>query len=54
MAKSDIERARESYEKTANDPPVAPVRPPENAEPGSHSTGGAKDHQLPGEGDAPR
>lgn len=36
---------------TANDPPIDPRKPPPNLEPGSHSTGGAKDHQLPHEGE---
>ncbi|HET7730051.1 MAG TPA: hypothetical protein VFK48_08475 [Usitatibacter sp.] len=47
----DIEKAQAMYEKTANDPPVDPRKPPGNLEPGSHSTGGRKDHAQPDEGD---
>ena len=36
---------------TANEPPVDPRKPPTNLEPGSHSTGGRKDHAVPEEGE---
>ena len=36
---------------TANEPPVDPRKPPTNLEPKSHTTGGRKDHALPGEGE---
>lgn len=34
------------------EPPLDPRKPGANTTPGSHSTGGAKDHQEPGEGEA--
>jgi hypothetical protein len=46
---------QEGYEDTsAENPPVDPRKPPPNLEPGSHSTGGRKDHAEPGEGEPPR
>lgn len=55
MARARSERhAARRYERTANDPPVDPRKPPPNAEPGSRSTGGRKDHQLPHEGEPRR
>jgi hypothetical protein len=47
----DIRRARRAYEQTANNPDVKPDHPPANAQPGSHSTGGARDHGEAGEGE---
>jgi hypothetical protein len=47
----DERKARERYEHTANNPPVDPRKPPPNETPGSHSTGGRKDHALPNEGE---
>ena len=44
---------QERYEQTANNPPVDPRKPPPNLGPGSHSTGGRKDHAEPGEGEPP-
>ena len=50
MSPEDKDAAKR-YEQTANNPPVDPRKPPANLEPGSHSTGGRKDHAVPGEGD---
>jgi hypothetical protein len=52
----DEEEARRRYAETANDPPVDPRKPGPNREPGSHTTGGAKDHQSrdDSEGPSPR
>jgi len=47
----DTERARRAYDKTANDPDVKRDKPAANSEPGSHSTGGARDHAERGEGE---
>jgi hypothetical protein len=47
----DIERARRAYDETANNPRVPRDTPPGNIRPGSHSTGGARDHQDPREGE---
>lgn len=44
-------KAQEKYLQTANDPPVDPRKPPPNEQPGSHSTGGRKDHAIPEESD---
>jgi hypothetical protein len=44
-------KAQERYDETANNPPADPRKPPPNLEPGSHSTGGRKDHAIPGEGE---
>ena len=40
-------RPDQSPQPDINDPPVDPRKPPDNARPGSHSTGGAKDHTQP-------
>ncbi len=49
----DVKRAREAYYRTANDPP-ADARPIDGGTgPLTHSTGGAKDHERRGEGEAP-
>lgn len=44
-------RARRAYDETANDPRVPRDTPPANVRPGSHSTGGARDHKRDGEGE---
>jgi hypothetical protein len=49
-----IDKARERYSQTANEPPVDPRQPAANPEPGSHSTGGARDHARPGDSEGPR
>ena len=49
--RDDIERARRAYDETANDPRVPRDTPPGGLRPGSHSTGGARDHAQPGEGE---
>ena len=51
--RDDVERARRAYEETANDPPVPRDTPPPGLQPGSHSTGGARDHKERGEGERP-
>ncbi|HYC37191.1 MAG TPA: hypothetical protein VEC19_12265 [Usitatibacter sp.] len=48
----DEKKAREKYSETANNPPRDRRKPPPNTAPGSHSTGGRKDHAQPGEGEA--
>jgi hypothetical protein len=47
-------KARQRYEDTANNPPVDRRAAPPNTKPGSHSTGGRKDHKLEGEGEPPK
>jgi hypothetical protein len=44
-------KAQERYEDTANNPPADRRGAPANLKPGSHSTGGRKDHALEGEGE---
>ena len=44
---------REQYERTANEPPVDPRKPARKNTPGSHSTGGAKDHTTPDDSEGP-
>ena len=49
--RDDIERARRAYDETANNPRVPRDTPPDGLRPGSHSTGGARDHKQRGEGE---
>lgn len=51
--RDDCERARRVYDETANNPPVPSDTPPDGLRPGSHSTGGARGHREPGEGERP-
>jgi hypothetical protein len=44
---------QEQYERTTNQPPVDPRKPTKKNTPGSHSTGGAKDHTTPGDSEGP-
>lgn len=45
---------QEQYERTANQPPVDPRKPVARDTPGSHTTGGAKDHQTPRDSEGPQ
>lgn len=49
--RDDTERARRAYDETANNPGVPRDTPPEGLSPGSHSTGGARGHKQPDEGE---
>jgi len=54
MSRKDEAKARERYEATANQPPVDPRKPVARDTPGSHTTGGAKDHQTPRDSEGPQ
>ena len=43
----------ERYSATANNPPVDPRKPKPRTTPGSHSTGGARDHRTEGDSEGP-